>query len=468
MTAKTSAFVPLDNDQTRQRVIALGLKKIAPETGPEKHFLMALADPRRVSCRLEQEWIDYFNECADAESASHSPEDNGVIYPKQGLIAANRPSPMGTASLIDLAVVASNLGNNVYSTEQIIQDPLIKEAIEMTTNRPLEELASSPEMLRGVVSTAKGKYFELLVRDQINSGTSFGDISLAHGQIAELAEKLNQPGWDIAITDSQGHIADVVQLKATESVRYIKNALERYPDIKIISTSEVAHAADSHQLVIDSGISDQAIENTVGHAISYASADFVDVVVDSFNPLFPLVFIAATEGYKVAVGARSVEEALANAADRSKRSLTGGAVGAVFYAMGFGWTSIIPAVLAARAGPDGMSEYIEDCCEKLGGAINTFEKRVGETKRKANDDMPRLCIECAKQLTDRAIKEGIDAIFSPQYIKRGIGSLGGFEFVNTFRIAYHMESLYNEHPAVRAATLERSTIGIRKRLHKEN
>lgn len=454
MSEKTSSFAPVDNDQIRERIVALGLKHVAPETGPERHFLIALADPRRVSCPLEQNWIDCFHEFADGEQAFQPDPDSDRVVNKQKSSPGSYSSTGKAASLIDMAVVAANLGAHIHSIEQVIQDPLIREAIEMTTERSLDELAISPDILRGAVATAKGKYFELLVLEQINSGASVGDISLTRGQTAELANKLNQPGWDIAITDEQGYLADVVQLKATDSINYIKDALERYPDIKIIATSEATRTLDDQNLVIDSGISDQAIERAVGHAISHGSESFRDAVVDSFNPLFPLVFIVATEGYKVAVGSRSVENAVSNAIDRSKKSLTGGAVGAVFYAMGFGWVSVIPAVLAARAGPERMVEYIELGCRKLAHAIERFEKNREETKHTANKELPTVCAAYAKILNDRAKGDGINATFSALDIQQAIGSLGGFGLLNRLQTLNHSESLYFNHPAVRAAMVE--------------
>lgn len=457
MDAKSTSFVPLNNDSIRKRVIALGLKRVTPESGVEKHFLMALDDPRRISCLLEREWVDYFKEFTSMQPVPEpeAPQKKPVIYPKQEFIPATRVENKKPSSLIDLAVVAANLGNNIHSIKQITQDPLVKEAIEMTTNNSLEELASSPERLSGTIATAKGKYFELLVRDQLNSGASFGDISLTNNQLAALADKLNQPGWDIAITDSDGHVAEVVQLKATESIGYIKHALDRYPDIKIITTSEAAHALDSPHLVIDSGISDRAIEKTVGHAISHAAPDFLDAVVDSFSPLYPLAFIVATEGFKVAVGTSSVEESLVRATDRSKRSLTGGAAGAVFYAMGFGWMSVIPAVLAAKAGPEGVAKYIAECFEKAGDKVIDFDKWIIESKRKANSEMPPKCISTAEYLNRRAKEKGLDATFTPEDIQREVGELGAFSMWNGARIAYHGQVLYSMHPAVKAENARR-------------
>ena len=50
----------------------------------------------------------------------------------------------------------------------------------------------------------------------------------------------SQPGWDIQILNADGTVDQVLQAKATESVSYVKEALEKYPDIEIVTTEEVA------------------------------------------------------------------------------------------------------------------------------------------------------------------------------------------------------------------------------------
>ena len=87
--------------------------------------------------------------------------------------------------------------------------------------------------LEGFVSGVKGKLFELQYADWLNDG------HLPAGLHAELAHSATQPGWDIAILDAHGHTVDVLQAKATESVSYVKEALERYPHIDIVATDEV-------------------------------------------------------------------------------------------------------------------------------------------------------------------------------------------------------------------------------------
>jgi hypothetical protein len=87
--------------------------------------------------------------------------------------------------------------------------------------------------LAGIVNGIKGKLFETEYVDWLNEG------HLPSGAVAELAASPTQEGWDVVIKDSHGHVLDQLQLKATESLSYIKEALAAHPEIDVVSTHEV-------------------------------------------------------------------------------------------------------------------------------------------------------------------------------------------------------------------------------------
>lgn len=287
------------------------------------------------------------------------------------------------ATILDLAVVAASLGSNVAEAEAALGDPLVVRALEMTTNRPLEELAANPHALAGALNTAKGKYFELLVEKKLNASEVVGDLVIKADQHVQLADSMNQPGWDIAVLDSHDEVADVIQLKATDSQTYIAETLDRYPDIKILATTEVAGIDPTHNMVIDSGISNRTIEHFLGDAIDYGANGSISFV-DAFNPLFPLIFIAATEGYKVVLGKKSVELAVLTSTHRAGNSMTGLAVGSLCQAIGFGWISIVPAVIAASAGPGGIKKAIEQVGIKLRASYEQSKREELATRDDRN------------------------------------------------------------------------------------
>lgn len=139
----------------------------------------------------------------------------------------------------------------------------------------------SSDELTGLASGVKGKLFEMELVDHLNSG------GLPDGFHAALAESATQPGWDIQITDTHGHISDVLQAKATESASYVQDALERYPNIDVTTTTEVHGqlvAMGLAQDVHNSGISETVLQAKVDAATHGGAAfDASDLVPSSIG-----------------------------------------------------------------------------------------------------------------------------------------------------------------------------------------
>lgn len=226
-------------------------------------------------------------------------------------------------------------------------DPLLQKAITDTnptiTDHHWFELGADERM--GAINTAKGKYFEYMVADRLNAGEQVGDVVLDQGQQAVLAESMTQPGWDMQIVDSKGEVVSYLQLKATESSGYIQQTLERYPDIQILSTSEVADNDYSGHIILDSGMSDAKLQEQLGHAIDVADTSITERFADYASPLLPLMAITAMESYKVALGQSSVDQFSEAIAHRGKRLLAAKLVGSTVFALGGGLLAI-PAAFA--------------------------------------------------------------------------------------------------------------------------
>jgi hypothetical protein len=193
-------------------------------------------------------------------------------------------------------------------------------------NVDLSSLANrSPEELAGFISGWKGKLFEVEVRDHLNAGDWVGDLHLEPGQTAELATSATQPGWDLAISDSHGDLIDQIQLKATESLSYIKHAIEQYPDTHILATAELGHVSGNlHDMLSVSHISDEHLTDLVTEPLSDAVGHSL---LDALLPGLPLALIAVTEGFAVMHGRRTTERASARAASRAGKSILAGAIG---------------------------------------------------------------------------------------------------------------------------------------------
>lgn len=245
-------------------------------------------------------------------------------------------------SLFDITLTVTTASISLPDGPESV-DPLLLKAIE-TTNPSLtqERLFNlDGEALQGAVNTAKGKYFEYLVVERLNNGEQVGPLCLADGLKAELAESVTQPGWDLRIVDADGRAVEYLQLKATDSVGYIRDALERYPDVQILATSEVAHSG----LVLDSGLSDAELQRQVADAVGTVGDSVTQRFLDYFGPLFPLVAMATLEGYKLAVGRQSLDAFKLSLARRGQRIIAANLAGASVYALDGGLLSV-PAAFA--------------------------------------------------------------------------------------------------------------------------
>lgn len=249
-------------------------------------------------------------------------------------------------TLLDVAMEASAAQAQVWEGFDDL-DPLLQQAVR-ETNPGLGEsrwVTMDADERMGAINAAKGKYFEYLVVERLNAGEQVGDITLATGQQAVIAESMNQAGWDVQIVGDDGSVIQYLQMKATDSGAYIREALERYPDIQIVSTSEAAGRLDGHDMVLDAGIGNDELKRQVGGAVDLADDAVTERFVDYFCPLWPLMAMAAMEGYKVSVGQASVNSFVDQMAVRGKRLLAIKLAGATVFAMGGGLLAI-PAGLA--------------------------------------------------------------------------------------------------------------------------
>lgn len=240
-------------------------------------------------------------------------------------------------SLLDVTAAAASVQITLEDGPQDV-DPLLLSAIH-DTNPSLPEsrlFELDSDALQGAVNTAKGKYFEYLVAERLNQGEQVGPLLLEPGQKAVLAESMTQPGWDMRIVDEHGFVVEYLQLKATDSVGYIRSALERYPDIQILATGEVADSG----LVLDSGITDQELRAHVELGVDTVDSSLTELFLDHFHPLLPLAAMALYEGHRLSIGQQSMDEFKLALARRSQRTVVTQAIGAAVYAMGGGLWSL--------------------------------------------------------------------------------------------------------------------------------
>lgn len=178
------------------------------------------------------------------------------------------------------------------------------------------------DSLTGFISGVKGKLFEQKYVEYLNDG------NLPDGYSAILAESATQPGWDIAIKGGNGEIASVLAAKTADSLDYVQDALEKYPNIDVVTTDEVY----SHLVMngISENITNGSISNVELVDALDGAVDASELAMDYMPPLFALAFIAFTS-YKDE--SLTLFEKSRNAGDRTGKTylsyLIGGGIAAI-------------------------------------------------------------------------------------------------------------------------------------------
>ena len=143
----------------------------------------------------------------------------------------------------------------------------------------------TPESANGYLNGWSGKYTEVLARDTLNSGGSIGGLSLADGEVAVLATNPNQALWDMMIEPS----GKLFQIKATESVAYVKETLQDLDgtDIDVISTNLPGFEFETNVDLMELAASKDQIDEFIDSSLSDAAGDFG--IDDFLGPLALLI-----------------------------------------------------------------------------------------------------------------------------------------------------------------------------------
>ena len=256
------------------------------------------------------------------------------------------------ASLLD-AVAATAAIDAFFLSDQLDLGqvtPQMEKAFGLATGKMLADLHDlPPEAAKGWLNAWKGKFFEVVVDDKLNAGEQVGDLRLGPGQVSRLAERPTQPGWDLEIVNADGSIAEQVQLKATHSLGYVKEALEKYPGIRVLATEEAA--SDQIDAILTSGISNEAIEGQVAAPLAGLLDSPVEELFENIAPGLPFVLIATTEGARVLMGRQTFQRAMESALRRGTRTGAAMGAGALVALAGAGMLSL-PVAFLTRLGID--------------------------------------------------------------------------------------------------------------------
>lgn len=182
----------------------------------------------------------------------------GHISGKRRRISSQNPAPNMLASVV-LAVTFQRLLSDKLVNWSLEGD-LVLEALKRSSNKlqdaSFDDLSAyvkelTPEQLKGVVANTKGIYHELLFVNMHNASSV--------GTTAEVMAATNHPGADIQFFQ-EGDLVREVQLKAVSSPSSVYEHLERYPDIEILVTEEMASVLEG---IGSSGLSNAVLSRDV-------------------------------------------------------------------------------------------------------------------------------------------------------------------------------------------------------------
>ena len=294
--------------------------------------------------------------------------------------------------ILELAAIAADIAADdiislgLEQDTDIAADDIIPLGLEQDTNRQLLEayrrytnkdfdslVGQSTEYLENFRNGLKGIYFEVLVRDRLNSGETLGELKLDDGQYARLGPP-SQNGWDLEIIDRHGDPVEKLQLKATTYMSEVKEALKKYEDFRVVVPEELDSTADD---IISTGIPHEDIEQPTtaqveewsGGEITGAQVeewsegviadsldDAAELVVDII-PVTSALVIVVIEGRRWLTGRATLKEATRSGGGRLALSTAYGGIGTALSAAGLG-AAAIPVVMGIRLARSRLSGRI--------------------------------------------------------------------------------------------------------------
>jgi hypothetical protein len=265
----------------------------------------------RVRADYRERW---FRECADRNEPLKRPSElrlrplSSEDYIDSALIGW-----MEVKDIVAGKIIESQIPEDVISAwkraypKQCLKDGSFVDAVQ--------KHAGNADSLRGLVSGVRGKLFEINYCDYLNR-------TLPQGFTAELSQSPIQTGHDIIVRDSDGHIAEYFQNKASDSISYIKAAITQNPHIPVVLPHDVFDTISDHSELIGHLVDGQEDLDALKHAVTVAR-DHAEVAGEHFAaavsfhvPVLNFA-VAAVENYaRYRMGSVTLRGAIANTTTR--------------------------------------------------------------------------------------------------------------------------------------------------------
>lgn len=158
-----------------------------------------------------------------------------VTYYLKNVAKQNPNISTGVVSSVVMQLFSDDISSWSANEELVIE--ALRRSKNDLNNASYNELSEyvkelEPVQIKGLQNNIKGIYHELRFARDMNEDSD--------EYIVELFEATNHPGADIRIINTVTGDVKEVQLKATEYLSYIKKHNERYEDIEVFATTEVA------------------------------------------------------------------------------------------------------------------------------------------------------------------------------------------------------------------------------------
>ena len=193
--------------------------------------------------------------------------------------------------------------------------------------------------------------------------------------------RISRAGTLRIVEKDTGEVVQDLQLKATNSMSYVKSALEKHPDIKVVVPSELDAEAALRDDVIATGISNDNLGDETRTKLDELSEGNLKDLADNsaefgFDslPLVSAAVIFATEGGMVMLGRSTMKEAIQRGRGRLLRTGVYSTVGTVLMATPAGPIAV-PTTIALRIA-EGRIRNVSAAGEYMEGKAQEIRKEL--------------------------------------------------------------------------------------------
>ena len=203
----------------------------------------------------------------------------------EGFRQIARRAPVGVEAIIGGVFYALITNTVLYgSSEELFVIEALRRSKGSLHDASEADLAAyldslSPEQMRGVANNVKGIYHEMRWVEEYNSSHS--------DSYAVMHESATHQGSDVQIFSKEtGDLLEEYQLKSTDSASYVREHLERYPDIDVLATNEASSVVDgvessgfsnADNAANVGGVFDEVADNTLSDRVT-ESAELAGLV----------------------------------------------------------------------------------------------------------------------------------------------------------------------------------------------